>query len=212
MKKYIFLVVLLFSLPLSLLVLNLRYKQESKIRNFSLYTVSQTELVNIDYSKILSGQKRIFEFKSKYQNLGSVEILIDNHGRINKDEITFRIKEKGVVDWLYQNNYQTSSMDKGQFYPFGFEVVDDSRNKNYIVEIESLNGTEEDSISILKNIRYINIKYLYNREYLYKNIMNVPEYLSLKYIEFVKLFSFIDFAKVILIVTLQIIMLLASAL
>jgi len=204
MKKYIFLVVLLFSLPLSLLVLNLRYKQESKIRNFSLYTVSQAELVNIDYSKILSGQKRIFEFKSKYQNLGSVEILIDNHGRINKDEITFRIKEKDGGKWLYQNNYQTSSMDKDQFYPFGFEVISDSRNKNYIVEIESIDGTEEDSISISKNIRYINIKYLYNREYLYKNIMNVPEYLSLKYIEFVKLFSFIDFAKVILIVTIPI--------
>ncbi len=196
MKKYILLLVLLISLSLSFFYLSSKYKQESRFNNFNFYTVTQRQNIDIDRDRILSGQTRTFEFKSRYQNLGSVEILIDNHGRINKDEILFKIMEKGSKDWLYKNRYQVSTMDSGQFFPFGFEVLTDSKDKTYVVEIESLNGTVNDSISISNQSKYITIKYLHNREYLLKNLTQISKYLSLKYVEFINLFSIIDYIKV----------------
>ncbi len=156
--------------------------------------MQREEIENKD-NNILPGYKQVFEFKSKHQNLGSVEVLIDNHGRVNNDQVVFRIKEIGKSDWLYQNVYKTSAMDVGQFFPFGFNTISDSKNRSYVVEIESLNGSNNDSISISDKSDYIHLKYLYNRDYLTKNIGKIPEYLSLKFIEFINLFSFIDFIK-----------------
>lgn len=213
MKKYILLLVILISLSLSFFYVSSRYKQESRFNNFNFYTVTQKQNVDIDKNLILSGQTRTFEFKSSYENLGSVEILIDNHSRINKDEILFKVKEKDSKEWFYQNRYQTSVMDSGQYYPFGFEVIKESENRIYVVQIESINGTANDSISISNLSSNINIKHLYNREYLSKNLIKIPEYLSLKYIEFVNLFSLIDYIKLagMLLIPLGIIIFLSDA-
>lgn len=195
MKKYILIFSSIISILVSCWYLLPKYKQNSMVRNFNLYTVLQREEIENNNNDILPGYKQVFEFKSKYQNLGSVEVLIDNHGRVNKDQVVFRIKETGKNDWIYQNTYKTSAMDVGQFFPFGFNTIGDSKNRSYTVEIESLNGSNNDSVSISNKSDYIHLKYLYNSDYLTNNITKVPEYLSLKIIEFINLFSFIDFIK-----------------
>jgi hypothetical protein len=106
--------------------------------NFSLFTTKE----------LLAKQKVVATFQSKDKNLGIISVRFYNFDRINKDEVVFRIKEKGSHDWLYQHVYKVDQFLPNKLFTFGFTPQANSKGKNYYFEIESLRGIKGDAITL----------------------------------------------------------------
>lgn len=100
---------------------------------------------------LLKGEKETFKFHSSEKGLGSVTIHFDTFNRFNNDFVIFRIKEEGAKDWYYEHPYATEQFTGLPHYPFGFPIIEDSQDKEYIVEIESLAGTPTSAVAIPKS-------------------------------------------------------------
>lgn len=158
-----------------------------KIRTTSDTLTSLTAINSVPYNvpELLKDQRVIISFKSTENMLGMFGILIDTHNRENTDQIVFRIKEKGVGQWYYENTYETKSFANGEYYPFGFPKIINSMGKSYIAEIASIEGTKGNAIGILTNSKYY-IKYVYSKGDLKTEI--IP-FLFKKFGYFVRMFS-----------------------
>ena len=122
-----------------------------------------------DFQKILAKRKITNTFSAKYNNLGTIAFLFNNYQKINSDWVWFRIKEKDSIDWYYQNKYNTNQFNPEYYFTFGFPIITDSQNKEYLVEIESMYGEPTNSISLhSKSENYI-AKYSYPKSYLLEN-------------------------------------------
>ena len=142
-----------------------------------------------NFSKILSKDKRTFSFKAENNNLGIIAVLINNYDQVNSDQLTFRIREKTSDNWYFQEKYTTSKMNASYFYTFGFPLIAESKGKEYLVEIESIAGVPNNSISLHSDSRFFMAKYSYPKSYLFdhsdeivpftiKRIEGYREYLS----------------------------------
>lgn len=76
------------------------------------------------------------EFISKDNYLGIVAINFEHNHKMLSGEMLFRLKERGSKEWYYQNTYNPMQLNDLSFFPFGFPIIPDSKNKYYIVEIE----------------------------------------------------------------------------
>ncbi|MFZ3301097.1 MAG: hypothetical protein WA152_00065 [Microgenomates group bacterium] len=123
------------------------------------------------------GDKLNFSFYSNDINLGSLLFLFDNHNRINKDVLSFKIREKGSDTWYHSSLHETSKMNIGQFYPIGFPIITESKGRNYEIELESLYGTVSDGVSLSNNVDYFIIKHNYSRSFLKNNPKLIPHFL-----------------------------------
>lgn len=130
--------------------------------------------------KLLSSDLISFNFQSEHANLGVIEILFNNFGKINNDKLLFRIKEQGTNDWYYENTYATSLMDSAQYFPFGFPVINNSKNKNYLITITSISGKKDDAVSISNEKKYFQAKYIFSKDYLLKNKNEIPYFIKNK--------------------------------
>ncbi len=101
---------------------------------------------NTSGDEILTGQKVKGVIQASENYLGTIELYIDTFNRINDDVIVFRIREKGIEKWYYENIYYTKQITSLQFFPFGFPTIPESKNKLYEYEIESLKGTHGNAI------------------------------------------------------------------
>lgn len=98
--------------------------------------------------ELLSGDILRGEFKAKENNLGIVSIRFSTFNRINSDEFIFRIKEKGKKEWYYVNRYKSKEFGGYDLFPFGFPIVNNSKDKAYIFELESLRGKPRNAVAI----------------------------------------------------------------
>ena len=71
-------------------------------------------------------------FHSLYDNLGIVSVRFYNQDRDSKDTLIFRLKEEGNQDWYYQAEYKTDQFLPHKLFPFGFPIINNSTNKNYL--------------------------------------------------------------------------------
>ncbi|HOX96087.1 MAG TPA: hypothetical protein PLI45_01795 [Candidatus Woesebacteria bacterium] len=117
------------------------------------------------------------EFVSQYNNLGTVFVRFDNKGRDSIDVVIFRIRESGAENWIYSAKYNTDQFQPHELFPFGFPVINDSQGKTYQFEIESQNGEEITGIVIDSEKPVISTKYVFTKEYIYKNINNLTWFL-----------------------------------
>ncbi len=148
-------------------------------------------------SKILKGDKINSEFYSKRQNLGIVNIKFNRYVKPDfekEDQIIFRIKEKGMKDWLYEQKYQSGLFQDSPIFPFGFPIITNSSDKDYQIQIESLKGNNSNALS-LRNKDY-EVDYFNTNQDIKKN---VPEYLILKSINSVLDLNFLIYSSVFLI-------------
>ncbi len=76
------------------------------------------------------------KFKSKDDYLGIVSINFNKRQKMQEGRVIFRIKEEGSAHWYYQNSYNAKEFNDLSFYPFGFPIINQSKGKNYVVEIE----------------------------------------------------------------------------
>lgn len=97
---------------------------------------------------VLPGRKIFQEIKSPYNNLGIVAVRFQTYKRINDDTLTFRIRQKDNLKWLYVAKYKTDQFQDREFFPFGFPPITNSKNQTYEFEIESSTGSAREHVSI----------------------------------------------------------------
>lgn len=174
---FVSIIVTIFSI--FLLIPNI--KSKLKFNNFSFSTIIQKYSFqkNFNYNKLLKEDTASGVFKASHNNLGTIEVLVDNHNKVNSDKISFVLKELNTGNTIYKGEYPSSLMDVGQYFPFGFPIIYDSKGKTYNFEITSLLGTSDNSVSIKKNSKF-NIKYIYSKDYLLSNKNETPRFLLSK--------------------------------
>lgn len=143
------------------------------------------KIVNKPQGEFLEGQIIKIEFTSNENYLGQFSLRFYNYDRINSDEVIFRIKEKGSTDWYYENVYKTNQFQPNKLFPFGFPILIDSKNKKYIVEVESIKGKEEDAITLSSYTPESSLMYQYPKKEIFKNVDLFIEFIKnkIKYIE-----------------------------
>lgn len=204
MKKIVFIILTILSFIIIYKSSINIFTNNSKKDNFQFGNIKETNSLPsgiVDYP-ILKGNVITFAFKSNYNNLGIVELLINNNNRINKDKIFFRLKESGKNQTLYEATYDTSIMDEGQVFPFGFPVQSNSKGKTYVVEIVSINGSKNDSVSISSKSNNFITKYIVDRRDVYKNPVGTFIFAFKKIQEISGYFNIIDYLKIYLFSTI----------
>lgn len=152
--------------------------------------------------KLLKNDFITQEFIAFTDRLGSIDIKFNTFDKTPKDTLIFRLRRKGDRNWYYENTYNTDQFDKNSFFPFGFPVIPNSKNITYIVEIQSVRGTMDDSVSINPFEQSFLSRYSYPKSYLFQNKSALLEFLSAKIISVVRnitifLFCLILFVSVI---------------
>lgn len=115
------------------------------------YNEGKESFNNLTYKKLYKGDKITGEFKAHEDNLGIISIRFKTSIKPpydKEDLIVFRIKERGITKWYYENTYKDGLIFNYPFYPFGFPPIQNSKNKYYDFEIESLNGNSINAVSI----------------------------------------------------------------
>ncbi len=109
--------------------------------------------------ELLPGKVASVVFTADENNLGSVGVKFNTDNRINDDILEFRLKEEAKTDWIYVNEYKTDQFQNNKFFPFGFPKIPDSKGTVYLFEIESLQGTEDNAVSLSKKTPIIESRY-----------------------------------------------------
>jgi hypothetical protein len=111
-------------------------------------TMNKVPYSNVNSDELVKGEKLQGMFTANDNYLGQVSIRFYNFGRINPDSVIFRIKEQGQSNWYYEGTYKTDQFQPDMLFPFGFPMINDSKGKTYVFEVESLNGLSEHSIGL----------------------------------------------------------------
>lgn len=132
--KNVFIPVALFLLGIALMWLHLIFSPYS-------YTVTISShpsvLKQYEGQKLQVGKKISQVVTAAEDNMGIVTIRFFTKDQKVRSMLAFRIKEYGAREWYYENDYDTRQFFALPFYPFGFPPISNSKNKNYIVEIEA---------------------------------------------------------------------------
>lgn len=179
MNKNSYTIIIWLLIPLVLLVISL-YQSNIIFQKYNLgpliisnehNNIIPIEIINkpIYKGNIISGI-----LISDKANLAAISIRFFNHNRINEDSVIFRIKEKNTSNWYYENTYRTDQFLPDHFFHFGFPTIPDSNNKEFYFEIESINGQEENAISLSKKKPLILSQYQLTKEELVKKPQIIP--------------------------------------
>lgn len=129
---------------------------------------------------LYKGDKAIAEFRAMENNLGIVAVRFHTFKRINSDSVIFRIKEKNQNIWYYENKYLTNQFQWDELFTFGFPVINNSKDKIYNIEIESVSGSSGDAVAISKYPPVLVAQYQYPREKLTSNFFELLNFISIK--------------------------------
>ena len=105
-------------------------------KSFTLISHSFSGRVFPDKQLLRDGDTLNAQFTAQENHLGIVSANFHPHTKIEKGAIIFRIKEKGSNNWYYENAYDLRQISELPHYPFGFPIIDNSKNKIFHVEIE----------------------------------------------------------------------------
>lgn len=173
-KKQFRLILIISLFILGVVLSLLTYPEKFSILSFSH---NRNNFSNFQNTELLKGQTIKGEFVAKENNLGIVALRFNTYGRINKDSVIFRIKQKNADSWYYQNKYKADQFQPNDFFTFGFPIMDDSKGKAYQFEIESLYGRNGEAVglsmmepSFLTKYQFSNTKF--SLDYIAKKIMN----------------------------------------
>lgn len=160
--------------------------------------VSRTPLSDsAGFSRLLKGQVIKNTFLAKYNRLGTVAVRFDNHQKINSDWVWFRIREAGSSQWYYSQKYNSDQFHPDYYFTFGFPPIADSAAKTYVFELESDNGTPENSVSLNSSYPHFLSKYSYPRDYLLANRHEIVPFVKNKLTAFMSYLAFPDFLRVL---------------
>lgn len=109
---------------------------------------ASSQIISTGSGELLKGDVATGRFHSSFPNLGIVSVRFYNQDRDSNDTLAFRFRESDKKDWYYQANYKTDQFLPHKLFPFGFPIIADSQNKDYVFEIESLSGATGSGILI----------------------------------------------------------------
>lgn len=112
-------------------------------QRFNQEDLQQKPGVEFLKNNIISG-----DFQSRFPNLSIIKVRFVNNNRINTDSIEFRIKQTDSKEWFYKGIYKTDQFQNDYLFPFGFPTIHDAQGKHYRFEIESLNGSVGNAVSL----------------------------------------------------------------
>lgn len=167
-------------LVLSFLILSFVYlysRSNITVINSSLPDKVVAQKVSDEFTK---GKEIKGEFVSSQNYLGQFLLRFYTYNRINTDEITFRIKDKAQDSWYYEHTYKTDQFLPDNLFTFGFPIIPDSKGKTYVFEIESVNGTPEESVTLSKIEPLAALSFQYPKKLLIKNPNVAIEFLQNK--------------------------------
>lgn len=112
------------------------------------YPIDGSHLTQRQESGLQKGQKVTARFQANAQNLGIIAVRFDTFGKINDDEIIFRLREMGASSWYYQHSYKVDQFQPQGLFTFGFPVISDSEYKTYEFELESVKGKPSSMVAV----------------------------------------------------------------
>ncbi len=176
-----------------------------KSRSFSNYigfnptVITQVNKFNdIKDVELLEGEKVVLRFEASSNRLGIVSMRFNIHNRVNHGLLRFKIKESISNDWYYVNDYEISKFQDSLYFPFGFPEITKSKGKEYVIEIESVDGVIGNSVQLLAVNNSFLSKYSYSKEYLLQNKREIPIFLFSKLFSLLKSLSIGDYLLAII--------------
>lgn len=143
--------------------------------------LDENVFINKPTSEFVKGRKIKMDFTARENYLGQVAVRFYNYERINSDEVIFRLKEKNTSGWYYENIYKTDQFQPHGLFPFGFPIIENSKNKNYVVEIESVKGKVEDAVTLSSEKPLSTVTYQYPKQKMLSNSGLMSEFVVNKF-------------------------------
>lgn len=134
------------------------------------------------FDEFTKGKRITGEFTPSQDYLGQFLIRFYTYNRINTDEVTFRIKEKGSSSWYYEHTYKTDQFLPDNLFTFGFPIIADSKGKDYVFEIESVNGTPDEAVTLSRIVPLAALSFQYPKALIIKNPSVALEFIKSKII------------------------------
>jgi len=120
----------------------------SSILFLSKKTINVQNIDDQSLIPIYSGNGRVQNFKSVYPNLHTIFIRFKNLGRLNKDELIFRLKDSND-QILREIKISGNNIPDDQWVRFQFRPVEEVMNKDLSFEIISGTKGRENSLSLV---------------------------------------------------------------
>ena len=149
-------ILLTFWLAMSLLV--------NPLEGFTVVSKSYSEknLKNISLKK---NQSISGTFVASENNLGIISFQYSN-GKVShselEDYLSFKIAEKGKKPF-YTRIAKIDSVKVGNALVFGFPVILDSKDKTFTFQLSSLNGNQQNAVTIKRTSSSFHVKYQFSR-------------------------------------------------
>jgi hypothetical protein len=122
---------------------------------------SSTKLLRRPNGEIFEGEKIVGEFLATDNYMGIIGFRFWTFCRLNNDFMIFRLKEKNQPNWFYEYSYKADQFQPNQYFTFGFPVIENSKGKEYVFEIESSQGRPGVAVGISSQNPVFIIKYKY---------------------------------------------------
>ena len=159
------------------------YYKVSNVRSSDFTAITQKESWKRPFPdshvNLLKRKVIVDSFVAAANNLGTIVLAFDTHNKSIEDKIVFKLKEAKDKSWYYQATYNANQIQNNVPFPFGFPVINNSKGKNYVFEIESSRGSFDNSLAINKNNNYYS-KYKYSKKVILGNIKIFSEFMPLK--------------------------------
>lgn len=163
---------------------NTPYYKVQKERSINFTTITRREF----WSKQIPQNKKFFiqgkkieeTFIAQSNNLGIIEIPFNTNNKSINEKIVFRLKEVGEKKWYFQATYDARQVQNDIPFPFGFPVINNSKNKHYIFQLEPLVVISGDFLSLSDTSNFFLTKYKYSRLELIRNPNSMFEFIVTK--------------------------------
>ncbi|HUD09800.1 MAG TPA: hypothetical protein VMR77_03290 [Patescibacteria group bacterium] len=148
---------------------------------FSLlsYNLPETVFTHLPQGKLEKGGFVSGEFKARDNNLGILSLRFQTFFRPaydDEDLLLFQIKQKDSKDWYYETIYRDGTIYDVPFFPFGFPIIADSKNKTYEFKLTSLRGNDNNSVALSTRWQSIAAKYKFTKSELLQNKLELFDF------------------------------------
>ncbi|MEK7517091.1 MAG: hypothetical protein AAB583_00945, partial [Patescibacteria group bacterium] len=127
-------------------------------------TFSQERSTDQFDNHLLKGEKVKARIRATENNFGILLFRFAKLSSIVSDTVIFRIKREGEGKWYYENTYKADQFQPDQYFSFGFPSIANSKNKTYVFEIESQEGTYKNGVGVSLDEPQVALVYKYARD------------------------------------------------
>lgn len=118
-------------------------------------SILQVDDLRAENRPLFGGEILRQTFVCPEDEFGAIGIKVDNNNRLNDDFWIFRIKEKEEEEWYFKTKKYITDFQGGVFYPIGFPKITNAKGKEFIFEIESERGRENNQASVFLTLEDI---------------------------------------------------------